>query len=145
MDAGIGTSSSPVVRAEGADRVLDAVVPSVGGDADTLDAGIGTSLLPVVVCVLARPRTGAICTRHLAANSVNGRQYGEELELSLQDLSARLARGAYRASPVRRVYVPKPSRATWVTRSTMPAPSACWWLWEQRTRSWRSTRSATRW
>ena len=46
-----------------------------------------------------------------AAAGVDGitwRQYGEELELSLQDLSGRLARGAYRASPVRRVYVPKP-------------------------------------
>ena len=46
-----------------------------------------------------------------AAAGVDGitwRQYGEELELRLQDLSGRLARGAYRASPVRRVYVPKP-------------------------------------
>src|SRR6266498_3934905 len=46
-----------------------------------------------------------------AAPGVDGitwRQYGEDLELSLQDLSGRLARGAYRASPVRRVYVPKP-------------------------------------
>src|ERR1700682_1197380 len=46
-----------------------------------------------------------------AAAGVDGitwRQYGEELELNLQDLSARLARGAYRASPVRRGYVPKP-------------------------------------
>jgi len=33
--------------------------------------------------------------------------YGEELEERLEDLSARLQRGAYRASPVRRVYIPK--------------------------------------
>src|SRR2546427_1215937 len=46
-----------------------------------------------------------------AAPGVDGitwRQYGEELETNLQDLSGRLARGAYRASPVQRVYVPKP-------------------------------------
>ena len=34
--------------------------------------------------------------------------YGEHLESSLNDLSARLRRGAYRAKPVRRVFIPKP-------------------------------------
>ena len=34
--------------------------------------------------------------------------YGEQLEANLEDLSARLRRGAYRAKPVRRVYIPKP-------------------------------------
>jgi len=33
--------------------------------------------------------------------------YGETLEANLQDLSHRLKRGAYRARPVRRVYIPK--------------------------------------
>ncbi len=33
--------------------------------------------------------------------------YEENLEANLDDLSARLQRGAYRASPVRRVYIPK--------------------------------------
>lgn len=33
--------------------------------------------------------------------------YGEDLEANLQDLSARLKRGGYRATPVRRVYIPK--------------------------------------
>lgn len=33
--------------------------------------------------------------------------YGENLESNLQDLSGRLARGAYRAQPVKRVYIPK--------------------------------------
>src|SRR6266568_9031447 len=36
-----------------------------------------------------------------------GQAYGEGLEERLQDLSRRLKRGAYRASPVRRVYIPK--------------------------------------
>jgi len=35
------------------------------------------------------------------------RHYGEELERNLQDLAERLKRGAYRAKPVRRVYIPK--------------------------------------
>jgi group II intron reverse transcriptase/maturase len=35
------------------------------------------------------------------------RSYGEELEENLQDLSGRLPRGAYRAKPVKRVYIPK--------------------------------------
>src|SRR6266702_4823305 len=45
-----------------------------------------------------------------AAPGVDGetwRNYGEELERKLQDLSARLKRGAYRAKPVRRAYIDK--------------------------------------
>jgi len=45
-----------------------------------------------------------------AAPGVDGetwRHYGEALEDNLQDLSGRLKRGAYRAKPVRRVFIPK--------------------------------------
>jgi group II intron reverse transcriptase/maturase len=35
-------------------------------------------------------------------------EYGQDLENRLQDLHARLHRGAYRAKPSRRVYIPKP-------------------------------------
>ncbi len=45
-----------------------------------------------------------------AAAGVDGetwQQYGQDLEGNLQDLSGRLRRGAYRANPVRRVYIPK--------------------------------------
>jgi RNA-directed DNA polymerase len=45
-----------------------------------------------------------------AAPGVDGetwRHYGEQLEGNLQGLSERLKRGAYRAKPVRRVYIPK--------------------------------------
>jgi len=45
-----------------------------------------------------------------AAPGVDGetwRNYGQTLEDNLQDLSHRLKRGAYRAKPVRRVYIPK--------------------------------------
>ncbi|EMI41568.1 group II intron reverse transcriptase/maturase [Rhodopirellula sp. SWK7] len=40
-------------------------------------------------------------------DDVTWEQYGEELEDNLHDLSQRLQRGAYRAKPVRRVYIPK--------------------------------------
>jgi len=46
-----------------------------------------------------------------AAPGVDGqtwRSYGRNLEANLQDLSARLKRGAYRAQPARRAYIPKP-------------------------------------
>jgi group II intron reverse transcriptase/maturase len=46
-----------------------------------------------------------------AAAGVDGQtaqQYAEKLEDNLRDLSDRLKRGAYRAQPVRRVYIPKP-------------------------------------
>lgn len=46
-----------------------------------------------------------------AAPGVDGvtwREYGEQLETKLEDLSLRLKRGAYRAKPVRRVQIPKP-------------------------------------
>ncbi len=40
-------------------------------------------------------------------DAVTWKQYAEDLEENLKDLSARLKRGAYRAKPVRRVYIPK--------------------------------------
>ena len=46
-----------------------------------------------------------------AAPGVDGetwRHYGENLEANLQDLADRLKRGAYRAKPVRRSFIPKP-------------------------------------
>lgn len=41
-------------------------------------------------------------------DGVTWANYSENLESHLQDLSGRLARGAYRAKPVRRTYIPKP-------------------------------------
>jgi RNA-directed DNA polymerase len=46
-----------------------------------------------------------------AAAGVDGitwREYGRDLEANLRDLHARVHRGAYRARPVRRAYIPKP-------------------------------------
>jgi len=55
-------------------------------------------------------RTAYFALKKEAAPGVDGetwRHYGEELEKNLQDLSERLKRGAYRAKPVRRVYIAK--------------------------------------
>lgn len=42
------------------------------------------------------------------ADGVTWRDYGQDLEANLQDLHARVQRGAYRAMPSRRVFIPKP-------------------------------------
>jgi RNA-directed DNA polymerase len=55
-------------------------------------------------------RTAYLCLKREAAPGVDGetwRHYGEALEANLQNLSHRLKQGAYRAKPVRRVYIPK--------------------------------------
>ena len=55
-------------------------------------------------------RGAYFCLKKEAAPGVDGetwRHYGETLEENLQDLSHRLRRGAYRAKPVRRTYIPK--------------------------------------
>jgi group II intron reverse transcriptase/maturase len=41
-------------------------------------------------------------------DGVTWHAYGEDLEENLKDLSGRLQRGAYKARPVQRVYIPKP-------------------------------------
>ncbi|WP_437572798.1 group II intron reverse transcriptase/maturase [Sorangium sp. So ce542] len=58
-----------------------------------------------------RLRDAYLALERRAAAGVDGvtwTQYGEGLEQRLQDLHARLHRGAYRARPSRRVYIPKP-------------------------------------
>src|SRR6266404_5714449 len=70
-----------------------------------------------------------------AAPGVDGetwRHYGEQLEGNLQDLSERLKRGAYRAKPVRRVFIPKAGGGKdrsesrrWKTRSSSARRSRC--------------------
>jgi len=57
-----------------------------------------------------RLRTAYLTIKKDAAAGVDGEtweHYGETLEANLQDLSQRLKRGAYRARPVRRVYILK--------------------------------------
>jgi RNA-directed DNA polymerase len=57
-----------------------------------------------------RLRTTFRQLKHDAAAGVDGetwQHYAQELEANLQDLAERLKRGAYRAKPVRRAYIPK--------------------------------------
>lgn len=59
---------------------------------------------------LDRLRAGYFALKKNAAAGIDGetwRHYGENLENNLRDLSERLQRGAYRAKPVRRAYIPK--------------------------------------
>jgi RNA-directed DNA polymerase len=59
---------------------------------------------------VARLRAAYLTIKKDAAAGVDGqtwKQYGENLEENLRNLSARLKQGAYRAKPVRRVYIPK--------------------------------------
>ena len=56
-------------------------------------------------------RAAYLALKRDASAGVDGetwQHYGENLEANLVDLAARLKRGAYRASPVRRVHIPKP-------------------------------------
>jgi group II intron reverse transcriptase/maturase len=55
-------------------------------------------------------RSAYLALKRDASAGIDGetwRHYGEALEANLQDLSGRLQRGAYRAKPVRRVFIPK--------------------------------------
>jgi len=59
---------------------------------------------------VARLRSAYFALKREAAAGVDGetwRHYGEALEENLRDLSERLKRGAYRAKPVRRAFIPK--------------------------------------
>jgi RNA-directed DNA polymerase len=59
---------------------------------------------------LATLSTAYFSLKREAAAGVDGetwRHYGERLEDNLRDLADRVKRGAYRAKPVRRVYIPK--------------------------------------
>jgi RNA-directed DNA polymerase len=59
---------------------------------------------------LNRLRAAYLALKRDAAPGVDGetwRHYGEALESNLQDLAARLKRGAYRAKAMRRAYIPK--------------------------------------
>jgi len=57
-----------------------------------------------------RLRTAYLALKRDAAAGVDGetwQSYGQTLETNLHDVSGRLKRGAYRARPVRRAYIPK--------------------------------------
>jgi len=62
------------------------------------------------VCTVERLREAYYRVKRSATPGVDGetwRSYGENLEENLRVLSRKLRRGAYRAKPVKRVYIPK--------------------------------------
>jgi RNA-directed DNA polymerase len=62
------------------------------------------------ICEPETLRAAYLSIKREAAAGVDGqtwRHYGERLEENLGELAQRLKRGAYRAKPVRRVYIPK--------------------------------------
>ena len=74
------------------------------------DKGLKFTSLWHHVYDVERLREAYLALKRNAAAGVDGQTweaYGKELESNLQDLSDRLARGAYRARPVKRAYIPK--------------------------------------
>ena len=74
------------------------------------DKGLQFTALWHHVYDVDRLREAYLSLKRHAAPGVDGetwQHYGESLEMNLRDLSDRLKRGAYRAKPVRRVYIPK--------------------------------------
>jgi RNA-directed DNA polymerase len=74
------------------------------------DSGMRFTTLLHHVYDLDALRTAYFALKRDASPGVDGetwRRYGEGLEGNLLDLSERLKRGAYRAKPVRRAYIPK--------------------------------------
>ncbi|MCK1715884.1 hypothetical protein IVA83_45290, partial [Bradyrhizobium sp. 143] len=64
---------------------------------------------PVRVSRSGRPVVSvAVSSATAAANGVTWRDYEQDLKANLEDLHARVHRGAYRPQPSRRVYIPKP-------------------------------------
>jgi len=58
-----------------------------------------------------RLKVACLALQRKAAAGVDGvtwSEYGQDIEVRLADLHARIHRGAYRAKPSRRVYIPKP-------------------------------------
>jgi RNA-directed DNA polymerase len=62
------------------------------------------------VYAIEQLRAAYFAVKRDAAAGIDGetwQQYGDNLEANLHDLAERLQRGAYRAKPVRRAYIPK--------------------------------------
>jgi group II intron reverse transcriptase/maturase len=74
------------------------------------DKGLKLTALWHHVYNVTRLREAYFSLKRNSAPGVDGQtwqQYGADLERNLADLSGRLQRGAYRAKPVRRVFIPK--------------------------------------
>jgi len=90
--------------------VVELLVPGQGVTPHANQRNKNRKMWPCEVYNLDTLREAYFCLKRNAAPGVDGqtwRAYGEALEVNLQNLSERLKRGAYRAKPVRRVYIPK--------------------------------------
>jgi RNA-directed DNA polymerase len=123
---GRGPAKENAVPAKQADRTPSRVGEGGGNTADPeglsqalervraaarRDRGLKFTSLWHHVCDVGGLREAYFAIKRDAAAGVDGRtwqEYGRELEGNLRGLSDRLARGAYRAKPVRRVFIPKP-------------------------------------
>src|SRR5262245_32243219 len=93
------------LRQEGLPSALERV-----GQAARQDRKVRFTALLHHIYDVDRLRRAYQATEHDAAAGVDGetwQHYGENLKENLEDLSGRLARGAYRAKPVRRAYIEK--------------------------------------
>jgi len=103
-NAGEQTRSRAQIRSD-LQRALDRVRQAAEGD-----SGLQFTTLWHHVYDLDRLREAYFGLKRHAApgvDRVTWHSYGEDLEAKLTDLSARLQRGAYRAKPVKRTYIPK--------------------------------------
>src|SRR4029434_3089573 len=85
---------------------------------------------------IERLRVAYFALRREAAPGIDGetwRQYGEDLQSNLEDLSERLRRGAYRAKPVRRRTLPR-----WASRGSFGRSECrCWKIGLSSVPPWR--------
>ena len=80
-------------------------------EAAVRDKGLRFTNLWFHVCDVERLREAYLGLKRDASPGVDGvtwREYGKTLDENLRDLSERMKSGAYRAKPVKRVYIPKP-------------------------------------
>ncbi len=103
-------NSGQHTRVRAQDRVALQNAQSRIRQAAQQDKGLQFTTLWHHVYDIRRLREAYYATKRSASAGVDGQtwqQYGEDLERNLRDLSDRLRRGAYRAKPVLRVYIPK--------------------------------------
>src|SRR6267142_2299558 len=105
MTNGPGKSDSPVVPEKSPNKAGQPAAEGMEG------RGLAKGNLPQQNASRTPSREDASSAlervRQAASKDKKLRHYGETLEDNLQDLSHWLKRGAYRAKPVRRVYIPK--------------------------------------
>ena len=106
---GYSQGEGPTLSSSGLQSALERIRQAASRDKKLRFTGLWHHVYEV-----NRLREAYYSLKRRAAPGVDGetwQHYGEDLEENLQDLSGRLKRGAYRAKPVRRAYIPKAGRA----------------------------------